>query len=110
MNDIIKDIIALNENWDDPDYCLTRVKNRGWDLMNVRKQTPEICMAAVQQNGVALIFVMNQTPEICAAAIKQNKEACACVRLPVTEPEKTEFINRLNELLEDHETQEPKKQ
>ena len=104
MNDIIKDIITLNKKWDDPDYCLNKVKNSGWNLMNVRKQTPEICMAAVQQNGVALIFVMNQTPEICAAAIKQNKEARVCVRLPVTEHEKIEFINRLNMLLEDYET------
>ncbi len=54
---------------------LAAVKQNGWDLMHVKKQTHEICLAAVKQNGWALEFVINQTPEICLAAIMQHEDS-----------------------------------
>jgi hypothetical protein len=54
------------------EICLEAVKQNGYALQYVKKQTPEICMEAVKQNGYALIYVKEQTPEICMEAVKQN--------------------------------------
>jgi len=44
-------------NWNDYDYCMAAVKQSGWALEFVKKQTPELCMAAVTKNGRALEYV-----------------------------------------------------
>ena len=62
----------MEENWDDPEFCLESVKMDGLNLEFVINQTPEICLEAVKQNGYALQYVQNQTPEICLEAIKEE--------------------------------------
>jgi len=61
------DIISYTE-----EEAIRKVKENGYLLQYVRKQTPEICMAAVKENGYLLQYVREQTPEICMAAVKQN--------------------------------------
>ena len=51
---------------------LKAVKQNGYSLQFVKKQTPEICLAAVKQNGYSLQFVKNQTPELLRDMIDNN--------------------------------------
>ncbi|WGH49980.1 hypothetical protein [Pseudoalteromonas phage vB_PtuP_Slicky01] len=71
--------------------ALEAVKQDGWALRFVRKQTPEICLAAVKQSGWALQFVREQTPEICLAAVKEDSGSIKYVDTSVFEPETLEI-------------------
>ena len=64
----------------DDSEALKAVKQNGYSLQFIIKQTKEICSAAVKQDGYALRFVNEQTYEICLAAVKQNKHALQHVR------------------------------
>ena len=44
-------------NWSNYEDCLAAVKQDGFALQFVKKQTPEICLAAVKENGFALKFI-----------------------------------------------------
>ena len=50
--------------WADAKYCLEAVKQNGYALRYVWKQTPEICLEAVKQNGYALQFVHAEFLEV----------------------------------------------
>ena len=52
-----------------------KVKQNGFALQYVIKQTPKICELAVKQDGYALRYVKIQTPKICELAVKQNGDA-----------------------------------
>lgn len=41
--------------------CMVAVKQSGWNLRFVRKQTPEICMAAVEQDDEAFKYVKDKS-------------------------------------------------
>ena len=70
-----KSVIFENE-----DLCLEAVKQDGYALFYVKKQTPEICLVAVKQNGHALDYVEEQTPELCLEAVKRNGFALQYVK------------------------------
>ena len=52
------------EDWNDPEFCLLKVRENPLNLEFVKNQTQEICLAAVKQNGLALEYVKDQTPLI----------------------------------------------
>ena len=56
------------------------VKQKGWALKFVKKQTQELCLEAVKQNGYALQYVKDQTPELCLEAVKQDGSALQFVK------------------------------
>ena len=60
------------EDWNDPEFCLLKVRENPLYLEFVKNQTHEICLEAVKRNGTALKYVKEQTPEICLEAVKQN--------------------------------------
>ena len=60
--------------------CLEAVKQDGTALQFVKKQTPEIYLEAVKQSGYALEFVKKQTPELCLEAVKQSGYALEFVK------------------------------
>ena len=66
---------------------LEAVKQDGWALEYVRKQTPKICLEAVKENGWALQYVRKQTPEICLEAVKGNEYALRYVGKDIFEKE-----------------------
>ena len=60
------------KDWNDPEFCLLKVRENPLNLEFVKNQTQEICLAAVKQNGFTLEYVKEQTPEICLTAVKRN--------------------------------------
>ncbi len=68
------------EDWNDPEYCLLKVRENPLNLEFVINQTHEMCLQAVKENGFALKWVKNQTPEICLEAVKQNVFALEYVK------------------------------
>ena len=72
--------ISIQELLDNEESCLQIIKQDGWALQYVKKQTPEICLEAVKQNGFALEYVENQTSEICLEAVKTSGYALAYVK------------------------------
>jgi hypothetical protein len=60
--------------------ALEAVKQNGYTLRYVAKQTDEICLEAVKQDGCALCYVAKQTDEICLEAVKQNGMALEYVK------------------------------
>ena len=52
--------------------ALAKVKQDGYALQYVKKQTKAICLAAVKQDGCVLRYVEEQTEAICLAAVKQD--------------------------------------
>ena len=59
------------EDWNDPEFCLLKVRENPLNLEFVINQTHEICLEAIKRDGDALGFVKEQTPEICLQAVKQ---------------------------------------
>ena len=59
------------EDWNDPEFCLLKVRENPLNLEFVINQTHEICLEAVKQDGYSLKFVKEQTPEMCLEAVKQ---------------------------------------
>src|SRR5574344_1824914 len=60
------------EDWNDPEFCLLKVRENPLYLEFVKNQTPEICLEAVKQFGLALEYVKDQTPDICLEAVKSD--------------------------------------
>ena len=67
------------QDWNDPEFCLLKVRENPLYLEFVINQTPVICLVAVKENGYALKFVKEQTPEICLEAVKRDGYAIAFV-------------------------------
>ena len=80
-----------------PEICLEAVNEDGDALKYVKEQTPEICLAAVKQYGNALQFVREQTPEICLAAVKEEEDALQSVDKSIFKEEKTMITLELTE-------------
>ena len=55
--------------------ALEAVKQNGYALQYVTKQTEEMALEAVKQNGDALQYVTKQTEEIALEAVKQYGDA-----------------------------------
>ena len=68
------------QDWNDPEFCLLKVRENPLYLEFVKNQTPEICLDAVKQYGLALEYVKEQTPEICLEAVKDNGFALKFVK------------------------------
>jgi Domain of unknown function (DUF4116) len=62
------------------ELCMEAVKQNGYALEYVRRQTVDICIEAVKQNGLALQYVKNRTRTICIEAVKQNGGALLFVK------------------------------
>ena len=60
------------QDWNDPEFCLLKVRENPLNLEFVKNQTPEMCLQAVKQNGFTLEYVKEQTSEICLTAVKRN--------------------------------------
>ena len=60
------------QDWNDPEFCLLKVRENPLYLEFVKNQTPEICLEAVKQNGFTLEYVKEQTHEICLQAVKKD--------------------------------------
>ena len=60
------------EDWNDPEFCLLKVRENPLNLEFVINQTHEMCLEAIKETGLALQYVKEQTPEICLQAVKQN--------------------------------------
>ena len=60
--------------------ALAAVKQDGYGLRYVKKQTKAICLEAVKQNGYALQYVEKQTEAICLAAVKQKGDALRYIK------------------------------
>ena len=99
MNTILKEAILYDEKWSDPEYCLQAVKDDPDNFRIVRVQTPEMCEIAIDHDPMLLANVEKQTPELCVEAIKKDKYAYIFIKFPKKEPERSEFMIRLNELL-----------
>ena len=67
-------------DWNDPEFCLLKVRENPLNLEFVKNQTPEICLEAVKQDGYALEYVKEQTQEICLEAVKQHGLALEYVK------------------------------
>ena len=63
------------EDWNDPEFCLLKVRENPLYLEFVKNQTQEICLEAVKRTGNALEYVKEQTPEICLEAVKRTGNA-----------------------------------
>jgi hypothetical protein len=72
--------------------ALEAVKQNGYALQYVAKQTDEICLEAVKQDGYALCYVARQTDEICLEAVKQNGYALCFVESRFFEGDGDEII------------------
>ena len=68
------------EDWNDPEFCLLKVREDPLNLEFVKNQTPEICLEAVKQDGYALEWIKEQTFEICLEAIKETGLALQYVK------------------------------
>ncbi len=73
------------EDWNDPEFCLLKVRENPFNLEFVINQTPEICLQAVKEDGYALEYVKEQTPEICLAAVKIDGQALRFVKEQTSE-------------------------
>ena len=67
-------------DWNDPEFCLLKVRENPLNLEFVKNQTPEMCLQAVKEHGYALEYVKEQTFEICLEAIKETGLALQYVK------------------------------
>ena len=74
--------------------ALEAVKQNGYALQYVAKQTDEMCLEAVKQDGYALCYVVKQTDEICLEAVKQNGYALRYVESRFFEGDGDEIIEK----------------
>lgn len=70
----------VKSDWEDENWCLTKMKKNGSLLMNVKYQTEEICIAAVRSCSEALIHVRRQTDKICREAVRASSTALEHVK------------------------------
>lgn len=68
------------------------VKQDGFALEYVKRQTHKLCLEAIKQDGHALNFVKKQTPKICIEAIKQNVNHKRYIKIPLTDEIISEII------------------
>ena len=60
---------------------LETVKQNGYNLQHVKKQTEAICLEAVKENGYSLPYVKKQTEAICLEAVKEDAYSLQYVTL-----------------------------
>ena len=85
------------QDWNDPEFCLLKVRENPLNLEFVKNQTPEICLEAIKQNGLALEYVKDQTPLIIHYLKKYNKSMYEIFkkenRITISDKEMVEFYN-----------------
>jgi len=84
---IIKSICKFEDHpfFQDPEWCLTAVKNNGTSVKYMKNPSYDICLTAVKENGYALQYIENQTKELCLAAITKCPFAIRFVKEPTYE-------------------------
>ena len=91
------------EDWNDPEYCLLKVRENPLNLEFVINQTPEICLEAVKRNGYAIEYVKEQTPLIIHYLKKYHISLYEAFktknRITITDNEMIEFYNENPHLL-----------
>ena len=92
---MIVDLSKRDIRWLDESYCLTAVKQNGYALQYVVKQTKKICLAAVEQNGYALRYVKKQTPVIVEQALLTTPTLDVNL-IKITQEEWNNYINSKN--------------
>jgi hypothetical protein len=64
--------IADLDEWSDPEFCVSSIKQNPMLLRYIKNQTDELCLSAVTMHGDALYFVKNKTDKICMTAVKNK--------------------------------------
>ena len=91
------------QDWNDPEFCLLKVRENSLNLEYVKEQTHEICLEAVKRNGYALKYVKNQTPLIIHSLKKYNASIYTVFKkknlITISDKEMEKFYNENPHLL-----------